>query len=86
MAELFRTDGYTKKLTAIIDLAIRLSENDRSDLENIHQIGEGWVAEETLGIALYCALRHPDDFSGGVIAAVDHKGDATPPVPSPGIS
>ena len=76
VAELFRTDGYTKKLTAIIDLAIRLSENDQSDLENIHQIGEGWVAEETLGIALYCALRHPDDFSEGVIAAVDHKGDS----------
>ena len=38
--------------------------------------GEGWVAEETLGIAIYCALRHQDDFSAGVIAAVNHKGDS----------
>ena len=46
------------------------------DLENIHMLGEGWVAEETLGIALYCALRHQDDFSAGVIASVNHKGDS----------
>ena len=34
------------------------------------------MAEETLGIALYCALRHQDDFSAGVIAAVNHEGDS----------
>lgn len=39
-------------------------------------IGEGWVAEETLGIAVYCALRHQDDFSAGIIAAVNHGGDS----------
>ena len=46
------------------------------DLDNIHQLGEGWVAEETLGISLYCALRHQDNFSAGVIAAVNHSGDS----------
>lgn len=76
VAEIFHKDAHIKELTDIIDLALRLAENDRSDLENIHQLGEGWVAEETLGIALYCALRHPDDFSEGVIAAVNHKGDS----------
>lgn len=76
VAEIFHKDVHIKELTDIIDLALRLAENDRSDLENIHQLGEGWVAEETLGIALYCALRHPDDFSEGVIAAVNHKGDS----------
>ena len=34
------------------------------------------MAEETLGISLYCALRHRDDFSAGVIAAVNHGGDS----------
>lgn len=38
--------------------------------------GEEWVAEETLGIAIYCALRHQNDFSAGVIASVNHKGDS----------
>lgn len=64
-------------LTRIIDLAIELSEiPDADDLDNIHRIGEGWVAEETLGIALYCSLKYPNDFDKGIIAAVNHKGDS----------
>lgn len=73
-------DGYRYQLKYdgfhVIDLAVRLSENGESDLANINRIGEGWVAEETLGIAIYCALRHQDDFSAGVIASVNHKGDS----------
>ena len=65
-----------KELTDIIDLSVRLSENGGRDLDNIHRIGEGWVAEETLGIAIYCSLRHQNDFLAGVIAAVNHKGDS----------
>lgn len=75
-ADIFAGDGYLKKLTEIINLAVHLSENGESDIDNIHQIGEGWVAEETLGIAIYCSLRHQDDFSAGVAAAVNHGGDS----------
>ena len=74
--KIFRGDKHLKELTDIIDLAVRLSENHKPDLDNINRIGEGWVAEETLGIALYCALRHQNDFSAGVTAAVNHKGDS----------
>lgn len=76
IADIFAEDGYLRKLTGMIDLAVGLSENDESDLDNIHQIGEGWVAEETLGIAIYCSLRYQDDFSAGVTAAVNHGGDS----------
>lgn len=75
-AELFAGDPHLAELLGIIDLAVRLSENDADDLDNIHQLGEGWVAEETLAIALYCALKYRHDFSAGVIAAVNHKGDS----------
>lgn len=75
-ADIFANDRYLKKLTEIINLAVALSENDESDINNIHRIGEGWVAEETLGIAIYCSLRHQDDFSAGVTAAVNHRGDS----------
>ncbi|MBO4838220.1 MAG: ADP-ribosylglycohydrolase family protein [Lachnospiraceae bacterium] len=75
-AELFRGYEYQEDLLNIIDLAVELSENDAPDLDNIHLIGEGWVAEETLGIALYCALRHTGDFSAALIAAVNHGGDS----------
>ena len=75
--ELYRGEKYLTELTDIVLKAIDLAENGaEKDLDNIHQLGEGWVAEETLGISLYCALRHQDDFSAGVIAAVNHRGDS----------
>lgn len=73
---LFAGDKHLDELTARIDLAVRLADNQAPDLENIHRLGEGWVAEETLAIAIYCALRHADDFSAGIIAAVNHRGDS----------
>ena len=73
---LFAGDKHLPELRQIIDLAVELAENKDDDLTNIHRLGQGWVAEETLGIALYCALRHQDDFSAGVIAAVNHEGDS----------
>ncbi len=76
VVNLFRDDAHCMELKHIIDLAVSLSENHESDLDNIHRIGGGWVAEETLGIALYCALRYQKDFSAGVITAVNHKGDS----------
>ena len=76
IAGIFAGDRHLDELMRIIHLAVELSENDRSDLDNIHQLGEGWVAEETLGIALYCSLKYREDFSAGVIAAVNHRGDS----------
>lgn len=73
---LFAGDKHLDELTTRIDLAIRLADNDDPDLANIHRLGEGWVAEEALAVAIYCALRHTDDFSAGIIAAVNHCGDS----------
>jgi len=44
--------------------------------EGPHGHGKGWVAEEALGIGLYCALRFPEDFAAGVGAAVNISGDS----------
>lgn len=76
MEQLFAGDRHQEELIRIMNLAVELSENAADDLENIHALGEGWVAEETLGISLYCALRYKDDFSAGIIASVNHKGDS----------
>lgn len=72
----FRGTAHLDELRTVIDLALALAENGESDRANIPQLGEGWVAEETLAIALYCALRYERDFSGGVVAAVNHDGDS----------
>lgn len=74
--KLFEGDKHLKELTDIIDRAIVLSENEFDDLENIRALGQGWVAEETLAIAIYCSLRYENDFSKGIIAAVNHSGDS----------
>ena len=60
----------------LLEKAIFLSKEDLDDLDAIHLLGEGWVAEETLAIAVYCALKYPDDFDKAVIAAVNHEGDS----------
>ena len=76
VAEIFVGDRHLNELTSLIDTAIALSENDKTDLDNIHTLGEGWVGEEALVIAIYCALRYQNDFSAGIIAAVNHNGDS----------
>ena len=74
--EMYKEDPNIQTLTDLINQAVLLSENTEKDLDNIHQLGEGWVAEETLAIALYCSLRYEHDFSKGVIVSVNHKGDS----------
>ena len=73
---LFENTEHVDELCELIDKAIELSGNSDVDKNNIKRLGEGWVAEETLAIAIYCALRYEHDFSGGVIAAVNHDGDS----------
>lgn len=73
---LFADDEHIEELDRLIDLAVKLSENNDPDITNIHKLGEGWVAEETLAIAIYCSLKYQDDFSKGLIVSVNHVGDS----------
>ena len=54
-----------------------LAQEILDDLKAIHQLGEGWVVEETLAIAVYCAIKYEDDFDQALTAAVTaaHEGD-----------
>lgn len=63
-------------LKELLELALELAEGGDEDLEAIHRLGEGWVAEEALAIAVYCAVKYADDFDKALIAAVNHKGDS----------
>lgn len=76
VVRLFTDNSNLSVLTSLIDKAIFFSKNNKSDEENIRQLGEGWVAEETLAIALYCSLKYKDNFSKGILAAVNHSGDS----------
>lgn len=60
---------------AALEKAQRLAESDIEPDRAIASLGEGWVAEEALAIAVYCALV-AQDFEHGVLLAVNHDGDS----------
>lgn len=62
--------------TGLIENAVCLASEDKDDLRAIHLLGEGWVAEETLAIAVFCAARYSGDIDRALIAAVNHNGDS----------
>lgn len=74
--DMYADTKHINTLCSILEKATELATNEENDIDNIHELGEGWVAEEALAIAVYCALRHSDDFSNCIIAAVNHNGDS----------
>lgn len=76
MKQLFEGKKHIQDFDSLMEKTIRLSESDLNDADAIREIGEGWVAEETLAIALFCLLRHPDDFEKALRAAVNITGDS----------
>ena len=77
LPELFpQYPNEVKQMQNLASTAIQLAFNDQSDLQNIALLGEGWVGEEALAIALYCSTRYFDNFEHALIAAVNHVGDS----------
>lgn len=77
------TKVYGEEAPAMVDFkkiirkAVRLEDNLLCDWEVIENgLGGGWVAEETLAIAIFSVLRHINDFNACMICAVNHGGDS----------
>ena len=66
-------DGHQETL-AMVEKARRLAKENNEF--GIAALGGGWVGEEAIAIALYCAARFPNDFRAGVLASVSHGGDS----------
>ncbi len=64
------------KFKEIIQKSIELADSSISDRDAIRQLGEGWVAEETVAIAIFCVMRHIRNFKDCLVAAVNHDGDS----------
>ena len=74
---LYGEKKHWDEFEAIIEKAISLARDDSiKEIDAIHALGEGWVGEEAIAIALYCSLRHQDSFAQAVQFAVNHKGDS----------
>lgn len=67
-----RSDETSHAIVAALDLARRVPDPTAEDVE---RLGEGWVGEEALAIALYAALT-ATSFEHGVRLAVNHSGDS----------
>jgi ADP-ribosylglycohydrolase len=65
-------DEVVAALHAAVSLAAR---QPLPTPRSVASLGAGWVAEEALAIAVYCALT-AGDFRGGVVSAVNHSGDS----------
>ncbi len=70
-----RWKGHEETL-AKVEQARVLAEAGVSPCEAIPLIGEGWVGEEALAIALYCSLYLQQDWEAAVLAAANHSGDS----------
>ena len=64
------------ELSRTIRSAVSLASSASSDLDAIHALGKGWVADEALAIGLLCALRHENDIAGAMTFAANHGGDS----------
>lgn len=61
----------------LMQKAVGLVTDPQPDWQVIEQrLGGGWVAEETLAIAVFTVLRHFDNFNACMISAVNHGGDS----------
>lgn len=76
-AEYGKYAAYVYQQRALVEKALVLADKGNcADHEAIFQIGEGWVAEEALAIAVYCTYKYFGDFEKSVVAAVNHVGDS----------
>ena len=76
MPAIFPKAEHMGELLTLIQKAVALSAENENDIDAVRQLGEGWVAEETLATAVYCSLKYADNFEKGIIAAVNHDGDS----------
>ena len=64
------------EMAEILAMAHDLAGSAYDDLSCVRMLGEGWVGEEALAIAVFSALRHASDFSAALVCAVNHDGDS----------
>jgi ADP-ribosylglycohydrolase len=75
-AKLLKTYDNHEECSAAIQKAVSLAEEDIKAEDAIQKLGQGWVGEEAMAIALYCSLKYRNDFQSAIIAAVNHDGDS----------
>lgn len=71
-----RPECERSSLAALIARALRSALHEEPSPETLERLGAGWVADEALAIALYCAASAKGDLATGLRLAVNHSGDS----------
>jgi ADP-ribosylglycohydrolase len=71
-----REDYQSEETVAAIDLALETAKNSTGDYYNeVSKVGQGWVGEEALAVAIYAFLV-ADSFEEAVNISINHDGDS----------
>lgn len=65
-----------KEFKTLMVQSLGLAESDIPDQEAIRHLGEGWVGDEALAVAVFSVMRHIDSFEDCIVCAVNHDGDS----------
>lgn len=65
-----------KAFTRLIERAIELADSETPEKDAIMELGEGWVGDEAIAIAIFAVIRHIDSFEDCLVCAVNHDGDS----------
>ncbi|MCD7436822.1 ADP-ribosylglycohydrolase family protein [Streptomyces lincolnensis] len=71
---LARYPGH-QETTAALEQALDLASEGMPTAEKLETLGAGWVAEEALALAVYCALAEPG-VERALLLSVNHSGDS----------
>lgn len=67
--------GHEETTAALLQARALAEAGGPATPERLMQLGGGWVAEEALAIALWCALVAPD-LESALLLAINHDGDS----------
>ena len=71
--------SFTRGISEEFDKAILKVEeclNWEDEEKALDYLGEGWIGEEAVALALYCFLRYPDSYEKVVIRGANTNGDS----------
>ncbi len=74
-----RAMDFTKGISDEFESALERAEHVGGwddEFAAITHIGDGWVGDEAVAMAVYCTMRYPDDYVGAVRLAANIPGDS----------
>lgn len=69
-------DAELDKFSRLMRRALELGQDSTPGDYAIRELGEGWVGDEAIAIAVFSVMRHIDNFEDCIVCAVNHDGDS----------